>query len=59
MVKWGILGTGMIARAFAYSIKDSQNSELKYVASRSKESANKFSEKYNCEAIEGLSLIHI
>ncbi len=53
MVKWGILGTGMIARAFASSIKDSQNSELKYVASRSKESANKFSEKYNCEAIEG------
>ena len=45
MVKWGILGTGMIARAFASSIKDSQNSELKYVASRSKESANKFSEK--------------
>ena len=53
MVKWGILGTGMIARAFTSSIKDSQNSELKYVASRSKESANKFSEKYNCEAIEG------
>ena len=53
MVKWGILGTGMIARAFASSIKDSQNSELKYVASRSKESSNKFAEKYNCEAIEG------
>ena len=53
MVKWGILGTGMIARAFASSIKDSQNSKLKYVASRSKESSNKFAEKYNCEAIEG------
>ncbi len=53
MVKWGILGTGMIARAFASSIKDSQNSELKYVASRTKESSNKFAEKYNCEAIEG------
>ena len=53
MVKWGILGTGMIARAFASSIKDSQNSKLKYVASRSKESSNKIAEKYNCEAIEG------
>ena len=53
MVKWGVLGTGMIARAFASSIKDSQNSELKYVASRSIESSKRFAEKYNCEAVEG------
>ena len=53
MTTWGIAGTGMIARAFAASIKDSNNSSLKYVASRSKENSSKFAKKYECEAIEG------
>ena len=46
MTAWGIAGTGMIARAFAASIKDSNNSKLKYVASRSKENSDKFAKKY-------------
>ena len=53
MTTWGIAGTGMIARAFAASIKDSNNSSLKYVASRSKDNSSKFAKKYECEAIEG------
>jgi len=53
MVKWGILGTGMIARAFAVSLKDSNNSMLTHVASRTKESASKFSKKYECVPVEG------
>ncbi len=53
MINWGIFGTGMIARALAVSIKDSEGSNLKAVASRSIETAKKFAEKYNCLAIEG------
>ena len=53
MINWGIFGTGMIARALAVSIRDSEGSSLKAVASRSIETAKKFSEKYNCLAIEG------
>ena len=53
MTKWGIAGTGMIARAFAASIKDSKNSKLKYVASRSEENSSRFAKKYDCEAVKG------
>ena len=53
MINWGIFGTGMIARALAVSILDSEGSNLKAVASRSIETAKKFAEKYNCLAIEG------
>ena len=53
MTKWGIAGTGMIARAFAASIKDSKNSKLKYVASRSEENSSRFAKKYDCEAVQG------
>ena len=53
MTKWGIAGTGMIARAFAASIKDSKNSKLKYVASRSEENSSRFAKKYGCEAVKG------
>ena len=53
MINWGIYGTGMIARALAISIRDSEGSNLKAVASRSIETAKKFAEKYNCLAIEG------
>jgi len=53
MINWGIFGTGMIARALAISIRDSEGSNLKAVASRSIETAKKFAEKYNCLAIEG------
>lgn len=53
MINWGILGTGMIARAFAASMQDSTGSRLKAVASRSVEKAEKFGEKYDCSALEG------
>ena len=53
MINWGIFGTGMIARALAVSIRDSEGSNLKAVASRSIEKAERFAEKYNCLAIEG------
>ena len=53
MTKWGIAGTGMIARAFAASIKDSKNSKLKYVASRSEDNSSRFAKKYDCEAVTG------
>ena len=53
MINWGILGTGMIARALAVSMQDSTGSILKVVASRSIERAEKFGEKYNCSALEG------
>ena len=33
MINWGIFGTGMIARALAVSIRDSEGSSLKAVAS--------------------------
>jgi len=53
MINWGILGTGMIARALAVSMQDSTGSSLKAVASRSIEKAEKFGKKYNCSALEG------
>ena len=53
MINWGILGTGMIARALAVSMQDSTGSQLKAVASRSIEKAEKFGEKYDCSAVEG------
>ena len=43
----------MIARALAVSMQDSRGSQLKAVASRSIEKAEKFSEKYDCSALEG------
>ena len=53
MINWGIFGTGMIARALAVSMIESEGSKLKAVASRSIEKAERFAEKYNCLPIEG------
>tara|TARA_Y100000590_G_scaffold275359_1_gene309153 strand:+ start:17243 stop:19249 length:2007 start_codon:yes stop_codon:yes gene_type:complete len=53
MINWGILGTGMIARALAVSIRDSEGCNLKAVASREIEKAERFSDKYNCLPVEG------
>ena len=51
MTKWGIAGTGMIAKAFAEAIKET-DSALHAVASSSGRS-KKFAEKHNCLAYEG------
>ena len=53
MVNWGIIGTGAIARAFAISMGDSQESNLVAVASRTRKNADKFALKQNCIGIHG------
>ena len=45
-IKWGIIGPGRIARAFAEGLKYSQSGELIAVASRSLDRAKKFSEEW-------------
>ena len=51
-IKWGILGTGAIAKAFADALQETEG-ELVAVASQSLERAEDFSKPYNCSAIEG------
>ena len=41
-VRWGILGTGRIAKAFAEGLKDVNNGTLAAIASRNLESAKSF-----------------
>jgi len=45
-LRWGILGTGGIARAFAKAVPRSQTGELLAVGSRAIESANKFADEH-------------
>ena len=45
-IKWGILGTGRIARAFAEGLKHASNGILNGVASRTKTNANLFAEEW-------------
>jgi predicted dehydrogenase/aryl-alcohol dehydrogenase-like predicted oxidoreductase len=45
-LKWGILGAGNIARAFARGVVHSQTGELVAVGSRTQESADKFGEEF-------------
>ena len=51
-IKWGILGTGAIAKAFADALQETEG-ELVAVASQSLNRAEDFSKSYNCSAIEG------
>ena len=51
-IKWGILGTGSIAKAFADALQETEG-ELVAVASQSLKRAEDFSKSYNCTAIEG------
>ena len=51
-IKWGILGTGAIAKAFADALQETEG-ELVAVASQSLKRAEDFSKSYNCIAIEG------
>ena len=58
-IKWGILGTGAIAKAFADALQETEG-ELVAVASQSLKRAEDFSKPYNCSAVEGYkSLISI
>lgn len=46
-IRWGILGTGMIAHKFATGLSVLPDAELLAVGSRSQESADKFADQYN------------
>lgn len=47
MTRWGILGTGTIAKAFANAIQETDDSELVAVASKNKERAEEFCKNFN------------
>ena len=46
VIRWGILGTGKIATAFATALQDTPGAQLVAVASRSADSANKFGAQF-------------
>ena len=46
-IKWGIIGTGSIANAFAHSIKYCDHSELVSVFGRNKDTTDEFSKKFS------------
>ncbi len=46
-IKWGIIGTGTIARAMAEGLRAVEGAQLTSVLSRTDESANSFAKKYN------------
>lgn len=46
-IRWGILGTGRIAKAFAEGLKYALNGQLNAIGSRSKESAQNFANECN------------
>ncbi|WP_288380877.1 Gfo/Idh/MocA family protein [uncultured Massilia sp.] len=52
-VRWGILGTGKIARAFATALKDVPGAVLAAVASRSQDKADAFAREFGAQAAFG------
>ncbi|TDR13246.1 Gfo/Idh/MocA family protein [Marinomonas communis] len=48
-VRWGIIGTGTIAQAFAADFAHAKTGTLRAVASRRKEAADAFAERYDIE----------
>ena len=58
-VRWGIIGTGSIANAFAHSIKHCNHSELSAVFGRNKETLQIFSQKFDVAGINDIDeLVH-
>ena len=53
MIRWGILGTGKIARAFATALREVPDAELAAVASRSVESAKAFAAEFGARRAHG------
>lgn len=53
VVRWGILGTGKIARAFATALKDVPGAVLGAVASRSQDKAEAFAREFGAPAAYG------
>ncbi len=52
-LRWGIIGTGMIANRFAGSLKTTDKAGLVAVASRSSEKAKKFASDYDIPKFYG------
>ena len=52
-IRWGVIGTGAIARCFAENIKSSRTGVLAAVGSRTSESASKFAGEYGAERAHG------
>lgn len=53
IIRWGILGTGKIAKAFATALREVPDTELAAVASRSLDSATKFAAEYGAQCAHG------
>lgn len=53
IIRWGILGTGKIAKAFATALREVPDATLAAVASRSLDSATKFAAEYSAERAHG------
>lgn len=53
VIRWGILGTGKIAKAFATALRDTPDAKLVAVASRTVDSATKFGQEYGAERFHG------
>src|SRR5476649_2687625 len=53
VIRWGILGTGKIAKAFATALQDTPGAKLAAVASRSVDSATTFGVEYGAERCHG------
>ena len=53
-VKWGIIGSGNIAKAFAHSIKYCENSDLVSIFGRNEETVNQFSTKFGIKPYTNL-----
>jgi aryl-alcohol dehydrogenase-like predicted oxidoreductase/predicted dehydrogenase len=56
-IRWGVIGTGAIANAFAHSIKHCNYSELISVYGRNKETLKVFSKKFNINGIDAVEKI--
>ena len=53
MTRWGIIGTGKIARTFAAALKEQNSSVTAAVASRTLENAQSFAEEFGFEKAYG------
>ena len=53
VIRWGILGTGKIAKAFAAALQETPDAKLVAVASRTADSAASFGAEYGAERCHG------
>lgn len=53
LLKWGIMGTGMIAKKFATDLPQSETGRLGAVSSRTQESADRFAAEFGGRGIAG------